>query len=80
MDLTKLESDIAFGIAAIVRAQSLAAPTLDRCIPGMMGEKERQDLERASDDLARAAIYCRAALDSFNAASRTLGAFTRGTR
>jgi hypothetical protein len=76
MDLTKLELDIAFGIAATVRAQTIAAPMLDRCMPGMVGEKERQDLQRASADLVLAASYCRAALDSFTAASKTLGAFT----
>ena len=76
MDLTKLESDIAFGIAATVRAQTIAAPLLDRCMPGMVGENERQSLQHASADLAVAASYCHAALDSFTAASKTLGAFT----
>lgn len=80
MELTILERDIALGIAMAARAQQLSGPTLDRLIPGMIGDAERQRLQRASVDLALAAAHCRFAADSFAAASKTLGAFTRGRK
>lgn len=78
MDATALEKDITLGIAATVRAQQLAGPTLDRLIPGIIGDTERQRLREASLALALAAEHCRFAMDSFTEASNTLGAFTRG--
>jgi hypothetical protein len=78
MDITRIEKEIALGVASSVRAQMLAAPTLDRCIPGMVGDAERQRLREASSDLLLAASFARAAYNAFLAASQTLGAFTRG--
>jgi len=76
MDVTRLEKDIALGIAFAARAQQLALPTLDRCMPGMIGEKERQNLRAAASDLSFAAAHCRSALDCFSEAVKTLQAFT----
>jgi hypothetical protein len=43
----------------------------------MIGERERQQLQQAGLSLLVAAESCRLAMESFTAAYKTLGAFTR---
>ena len=79
MDASRLERLISDGTAATVRAQQLAAPALDDCLPGMVTAAKRAMLTTHRHDLAQASIYARFAMDSFAEASAMLATFLEPT-
>jgi len=75
MNASELERLVSLGVAACFRAATLAAPTLDRCSPGMVDADERLRLWEARHDLLGALISIDSAKSTITQAAAMLGEF-----
>ncbi len=75
MDIAALERMIAQAIADMVRAQQLAAPVLDLCLPGMVNAEKHARWVQARFDLAIASVYAHSATGRLQNASALLAEY-----
>jgi hypothetical protein len=75
VNVAELERLIATGTAWALRASLFSAPTLDRCLPGMVDADERAALRKARFDLTDAYMAAGRAQSCFRQAAVLIADF-----